>query len=286
MTKNKIVPWFYVGPALIFLGFFLVFPTIATIQLSFLDARSENFVGFENYEFAFTSDLMLQAFQNNLIWLVIFIIFTVGGGLAIAVLVDKVKYESIVKSSVFLPQAISFVGASVIWRFVYDHRPSVGMLNALLDTIIPEFEPIGWLVNSDFALYAVIAAAVWMWTGYAMVIFSAAIKNIPEEINEAARVDGATPWQIFRSITVPMISSTIAVVTTTLVIMALKVFDLIFVMTGGRYRTNVIAVQMYRELFINRHNGRAAAIAVVLILAVIPVMLINIKQFQQEESER
>jgi alpha-glucoside transport system permease protein len=286
MERSKLTPWLYVGPALIFLGFFLIFPTLATLQLSFLDARSDSFVGMANYEFAFTSSTMLLAFRNNAIWLIIFILFTVGLGLAIAVLLDNVKYENIAKSSIFLPQAISFVGAGVIWRFVYDYRPSVGMLNAFLNAIIPNFDPVGWLVNSNIALYSLVVTGIWMWTGYAMVIFSAAIKNIPEEITEAARVDGANGWQIFRNITIPMISSTIVVVTTTLVITALKVFDLVYVMTGGRYDTNVIALQMYRELYINRHNGRAAAVAVVLMLAIIPIMLFNIKRFQEEERQR
>lgn len=286
MAKSKLIPWLFIAPALLLLGVFLVYPTLSTFRLSFYGPDSEQFVGTENYVFAFTTETMLSAFKNNAIWLVIFIIFTVGGGLLIAVLFDKIRYENISKSIVFLPQAISFVGASVIWRFIYDYRPEVGLINAVLDQIIIDYQPIGWLVNSDLALYAVIAVGIWMWTGYAMVIFSAAIKNIPEEINEAARVDGASAWQIFWSITLPMISSTIAVVTTTLVITALKVFDLVYVMTAGRYGTNVIALEMYRQLYISRDNGKASAIAVVLMLAIIPVMLFNIRRFQQEEKER
>jgi alpha-glucoside transport system permease protein len=286
MAKNKIIPWLYVGPVLIFLTIFLVYPSLSTFRLSFYGPDSEEFVGLDNYVYAFTTDSMLQAFKNNAIWLVVFIIFTVGGGLLIAVLVDKVRYESVAKSAVFLPQAISFVGAGVIWRFVYDYRPEVGLLNAVLNQIIIDYDPIGWLVNSDLSLYALIATGVWMWTGYAMVIFSAAIKNIPDEINDAAEVDGANGWQIFWQITVPMISSTIAVVTTTLVITALKVFDLVYVMTAGRYGTNVIALQMYRELYINRQDGRASAIAVVLMLAIVPIMVININRFAKEEDER
>jgi alpha-glucoside transport system permease protein len=286
MAKNKIIPWIYVAPVLIFLTIFLVYPSLSTFRLSFYGPNSEEFVGLENYVFAFTTDSMLQAFKNNAIWLAIFILFTVGGGLVIAVLVDKVRYESAAKSAIFLPQAISFVGAGVIWRFVYDYRPEVGLLNAILNQIIVDYDPIGWLVDSDLALYALIAVGVWMWTGYAMVIFSAAIKNIPEEVNDQARVDGANGWQIFWQITVPMISSTIAVVTTTLVITALKVFDLVYVMTAGRYGTNVIALQMYRELYINRQDGRASAIAVVLMLAIVPVMIFNINRFQKQEDAR
>ncbi len=286
MRKGGIRPLWYIGPALIFLTFFLVYPTLATLRLSFYGARSEEFVGFSNYVFAFTSDTMLSAFQNNLEWLIFFTIFTVMGGLVIAVLVDKVKYEPLAKSVIFLPQAISFVGAGVIWRYVYHVRPEVGVFNAILDAVIPDFQPIGWLVNSDLANYSLILIGIWMWAGFAMIILSAAIKGIPEEITDAARVDGASPWQMFWRVTVPMIASTIAVVATTLVINVLKIFDLIYVLTGARYDTNVIAYQMYSELYINRHNGRASAVAVVLLLAIVPVMLINIKRFQEQEAQR
>lgn len=286
MRKAGIRPWFYVGPALLVLGFYLVYPTIDTLRLSFFGANSENFVGLENYVFAFTSPTMLQAFKNNAYWLVGFTGLTVIGGLIVAVLVDKVKYEPVAKAMIFLPQAISFVGAGVIWKFVYDYRPEVGLLNAILTALFPNVDPIGWLVNSDIATFSLIAVGVWMWTGFSMVIFSAAIKSIPSEITDAARVDGANGWQIFWQVTVPMIASTIAVVTTTLVIMVLKVFDLIYVMTAGRYETNVIAVQMYKELYINRHNGRAAAISVVLLMAIVPVMMVNIRRFQEQEAMR
>jgi alpha-glucoside transport system permease protein len=229
---------------------------------------------------------MLEAFKNNLIWLVLFTVVTVVGGLVIAVLLDKVEYESTAKAIIFLPQAISFVGAGVIWKFVYDFNPDVGLLNGILTALFPDMQPIGWLVNADIATYALIAVGIWMWTGFAMIIFSAAIKSIPDEIIDSARVDGADDWQIFWRITVPMIASTIAVVTTTLIITVLKIFDLIYVMTNGNYDTNVIANQMYKELYISRNNGRASAIAVVLLLAIIPVMLFNIRRFQEQEAQR
>ncbi len=286
MKKSGMRPWFYILPALLFLTFFLVYPSIRTFHLSLLDRRSTAFVGIDNYRFAFTSRAMLIAFRNNLIWLILFTLFTVGGGLVIAVLMDKVKYEPFAKSIIFLPQAISFVGAGVIWRFVYDHRPGVGLLNAVLTFVFPDMQPIGWLVNSDTATYAVIVTGIWVWTGFSMTILSAAIKGISDEIEEAARMDGANAWQMFWLITVPLISSTIAVVATTMVINVLKVFDLVYVMTAGRYDTNVIANQMYVELFITRHNGRASAIAVVLLLAIVPIMLLNIRRFQEQEALR
>jgi alpha-glucoside transport system permease protein len=178
------------------------------------------------------------------------------------------------------------VGAGVIWKFIYDFNPNVGLLNAILTGLSPDAQPVGWLVNSDIATYALIVTGIWMWTGFAMVILSAAVKDVPQEINESARIDGANEWQLFWRITVPYIGSTIAVVATTMIINVLKVFDLVYVMTAGRYDTNVIANQMYKELFINRQNGRASAIAVILLLAIIPVMLVNIRRFQEQEAMR
>jgi alpha-glucoside transport system permease protein len=284
--QRSLRPWLYTAPVLLLLAFFLVYPSLATIRLSFMNAASTEYVGFQNYRFAVTSPTMLQAYQNNLLWLVFFTTFTLALGLVFAVLADKVKYESLAKSLVFLPQAISFVGAGVIWRFIYDFQPRVGVINALLVAVFPNIRPIGWLVNSQLATFALIVVGIWMWTGYAMVIFSAAIKDIPAEVEEAATVDGANAWQQFWQITVPMIASTIAVVGTTLIITVLKVFDLIYVMTGGQYDTNVIANQMYAELYISRHSGRAAAIAVVLLLMIVPVMLVNIRRFQEQEARR
>jgi alpha-glucoside transport system permease protein len=284
--KGDLRPWLYIAPVLILLTAFLVYPSIATLRLSFLGPRSVEWVGLENYLFTFTSSTMLLAYRNNLVWLILFTTITLAMGLVFAVLTDKVKYESTAKSLVFLPQAISFVGAGVIWKFVYDFQPRVGVLNAILVAVFPDMRPIGWLVNSSIATYALIVVGIWMWTGYAMVIFSAAIKDIPEEVEEAAVVDGANAFQMFWRITVPMIASTIAVVGTTLIITVLKVFDLIYVMTGGQYRTNVIANQMYYELYITRNNGRASAIAVVLLLMIVPVMLVNIRRFQEQEALR
>jgi alpha-glucoside transport system permease protein len=286
MRKAGVLPWLYIAPALLLLTFFLVYPSAETFRLSFLDANSEQFVGIQNYVYAFTTDDMLTAFKNNLIWLVLFTIFTVAGGLVIAVLLDRVRYESLTKAVIFLPQAISFVGAGVIWRFVYDYRPGVGLLNATLAPLFPNLEPIGWLVNPNAATYALVATGIWMWTGFAMTILSAAVKGIPAEIIEAARIDGANAWQIFWGVTVPMISSTIAVVTTTMVINVLKVFDLVYVMTAGRYDTNVVANQMYKELYINRQDGRASAIAVILLIAIVPAMLVNIQRFREQEAMR
>jgi alpha-glucoside transport system permease protein len=231
---------------------------------------------------------MHVAFRNNLLWIVLMTTFSVGLGLIIAVLVDRVRYEPIAKSVIFLPVAISFVGASVIWRFVYAYKPAhvpqIGLLNAAIVAL--GGRPIGWLVDTAVNNFALIAVGVWLQTGFCMVILSAALKAIPREILEAARVDGASEWRIFWQITVPMISSTIAVVATTVVINALKAFDIVFVMTNGTRGTEVIANRMYKEMFSFLNFGRASAIAVILLLAIVPVMAANIRRFQAQEEMR
>ncbi|RLC80303.1 MAG: sugar ABC transporter permease [Chloroflexi bacterium] len=289
MQKRGIIPWLYIAPALLILGFFLVYPTISTIYLSFFDRHSENFIGFKNYIWAFTSKPMLTAFRNNVLWIIVFTSLTVSLGLVLAVLLDKVPYESIAKSVLFLPMAISFVSAGVIWKFVYAYRPAkapqIGLLNAVLVNVF-HIKPIGWLVNRSVNNFALIAVGIWIWTGFCMVILSAAYKGIPTELIEAARVDGANEWQVFWRIILPLMKPTLAVVTTTMIINVLKVFDIVYVMTNGDFGTEVIANRMYKEMFHFRDFGRASAIAVILLLAIIPVMLGNIRRFQEQEEIR
>jgi len=288
MKKGGVLPWLYLAPSLLFLGFFLVYPTLHTLYLSFFDERSENFVGLQNYIWALTSEDMLIAFRNNLLWLVLFTGLTLSLGLILAVILDRVRYEAVAKSIIFMPMAISFVGAGVIWKFVYAYRPAnaaqIGLLNAILRLM--NLNPIGWLVNRATNNFAIIAVGVWIWTGFCMVVLSAAYKGIPKELVEAARVDGASEWQVFWHITLPMIKPTIAVVATTLVINVLKVFDLVYVMTNGDLGTEVIANRMYKEMFHFLNFGRASSIAVILLLAIIPVMLFNIRRFQEQEAMR
>lgn len=288
-AQQRVRPWAYLGPLLFILAFYLVYPTLNTIYLSFLDKHSERFVGLDNYIFTVTNPAMRTAFRNNLLWLVLLTTFSVGLGLVIAVLANRVRYETVAKSIIFLPLAISFVGASVIWRFVYAFKPAevpqIGLLNAVLVNLLGT-EPVGWLVNKATNNLSLIAVGVWLQTGFCMVVLSAAIKSIPTEIIEAARVDGANGWQIFWRIIVPMISSTIAVVATTVVINALKAFDIVFVLTNGNRGTEVLANRMYKEMFHFRDFGRASAIAVILLLAIIPVMAANIRRFQEQEAIR
>jgi alpha-glucoside transport system permease protein len=286
--RSRILPWVYMVPALAVLGAFLILPTIRTIIISFMDRRSEAFVGLDNYIFAFTNPDMLIAFRNNILWLVLVTGISVSLGLVIAVLVDKVPYEPLAKALIFLPMAISFVGASVIWRFVYAYQPpgveQIGLLNAIMVAL--GFEPVGWLVNKTVNNFALIAIMIWLQTGFAMVLLSSAVKGIPRDVIEAARIDGANEFQIFWRVTIPMISSTIVVVSTTIIVLVLKVFDIVFVMTGGNLDTDVIASRMIKEMFNFRNFGRGSAIAVILLLAVIPVMVANIRRFQQQEANR
>lgn len=289
-TQWRIRPWLWLAPALAFLGVFLIYPALHTAYLSVLDARSMAFVGVKNYVFAFTNREMLLAFRNNLLWLVFFTGFTVSLGLLLAVLTDRVRYESAAKSIIFLPMAISFVAASVIWKFVYEFRPAgapqIGLLNSVLTAVIADARPVAWLVNLRLNNLALIAVAVWVWVGFCLVILSAGLKGIPAELLEAARVDGATEWQVFRKIILPTLSSTIVVVTTTMVIFALKAFDVVYVMTNGNFDTEVIANRMYKEMFNFRDFGRASAIAVILFVATVPVMIANIRRFRQQEAVR
>jgi alpha-glucoside transport system permease protein len=211
-------------------------------------------------------------------------LLVVGLGLLVAVLVDRVRYESVVKSIVFLPLAISFVAAAVIWRFMYELDPRVGTLNAIVGLF--GAPPQAWIVQEPLNNFFLIIVGVWLLTGFAMVILSAGLKGISSELLEAARVDGANELQVFRSIVLPLLAPTIAVVATTIVIYALKTFDVVYTMTNGNFDTNVIANVMFQRLFNDQQPGRAAAIAVVLFLAIIPVMIINIRRFRQQEAIR
>lgn len=283
--RSHILPWVYTFPAILFLSAYLVLPSLRTIYLSFFDRQSLNFVGWDNYLYAFTNNSMLIAFRNNLLWLVLVTSISVALGLAIAVLVDRVRYEAIAKGLIFLPMAISFVGASVIWRFMYAYKPpgteQIGLLNAIVTSL--GFEPVGWLVDKSINNFALIIIMIWLQTGFCMVLLSSAVKAIPQDIIEAARMDGANELQIFWRIIIPTISSTITVVATTVIVLVLKVFDIVFVMTAGNLDTDVIASLMIKQMFNFRHFGRGSAIAVVLLLAVIPIMAVNIKRFKQQE---
>lgn len=311
MKQGKLVPWLYLLPALVVMTFFIVYPMINTVALSFGDKNGEGTAAstcvagkpcwgiFENYHYALTSELdtsspgafwktfWASSYGNTLKWIIFMVSGTVIIGLGFAMLADRVKYEALAKAIIFMPMAISFVGAGVIWKFVYDfgtQQVQVGLLNAI--RVALGLKPIAWIQTPGINMAALIVVGIWIWTGFCMTILSAAIKSVPEEILEAARVDGATEWRVFWRIMVPIIMPTIVVVITTMVINTLKVFDIVYVMTGGNFQTDVIAVRMYREMYKFFNVGHGTAVAVVLVLVIIPFIWLNIKRFMEQEAIR
>ena len=313
------VPWLWLAPTLILLGVFLIYPALNTTVTSFLDRDSSNgifdfvddpssFVGLDNYQFIIENPQSRNrdthsALLNNVLWMTLFTAVTVGLGLAVAVLAGRVRYEAVVKSAIFVPMAISFVALAVIWRFMYVFDPDIGTVNALTTGV--GLDPTAWLQDTGspqtvltdtgpddlpkpFQVnnFALITVGIWNWTGFTMIILSAGLKGISTEVLEAARVDGAGEFQVFRRIILPILAPVIVVVTTTLIILSLKTFDLIFVMTGGRFKTDVVATQFFKEAFVNGEFGIGAALAVVLMLFVVPIMLLTIRRFQVQEEIR
>ncbi len=286
--RDLINPWLWAGPAILFTIVYLIWPVLNTIWYSFYNFDSSSFIGVQNYIRIFTSPTWLIVLRNNMLWLVLATAGTVLLGLIIAVLVDRVRIESTVKAAIFIPMAISFVGVSVIWLLMYAYAPQgspqIGLLNAILTRL--GFAPVGWLQQTNINNLALIVIYVWMWTGFCMVILSAALKSVSADLLEAARVDGASEIQIFFRIIVPVISPTIAVVITTMLLNVLKIFDSSYVMTGGDYNTNVVALAYYQAYFNFSENGIANALAVILLLAVVPIMYLNLRRFRAQEAQR
>jgi alpha-glucoside transport system permease protein len=289
--REGVRPYVFVGPALVIIAVFLIYPVFNTIMISFRDALGQKYVGLDNYEFVFTDLQMLKAIRNTAGWIIIIPTVSVAVGLAFATLADRLRRgEAIAKSLIFLPMAISFAGASITFRLIYSFRPegfgeNVGLLNGIMVGLGQD--PVAWLQIQPWNNLMLMAIMVWMQTGFAMVVLSAAIKSIPDEIIEAARIDGASELQVFRRIIVPSILPTIVVVTTYMVINAMKVFDIVFVMGNAEADgTVVIAERMIRWFFISGNDGRGAAIAVILFLAVIPVMIWNVRRFRAQEEIR
>ena len=306
--RGRLQPFVFVGPAIVLLLWFLALPVLRTFWLSLFNRDgppagwldwgdlsgsfallSERFVGLNNYVAVFTDRLMLEAFRNNIMWIVFGATLTVIVGLLIAVLADRSRFERVGKSAIFLPMAISFVGAGVIWNFIYEVRPvnapQIGLLNAIVVGLGGNPQPWpAWTAITPWNNLFLIVIVIWLQVGYAMTLFSAALKGIPSDLMEAGRVDGANEIQIFFKIMVPYIMGTIITVSTTVVIFTLKVFDVVWVMTGGQFGTEVIATQFYRQSFTARNSGYGSAIAIVLLLAIVPVMIYNLKQFREQEA--
>jgi alpha-glucoside transport system permease protein len=298
MKQGRLAPWLYLGPALVSMFVFIIYPTFNTLVLSFTNktgtasAATGCVAGqpcwgvFDDYRYALTDPAMLTALRNNALWLLLMVPGTVALGLIFALLADRVRYESFAKSILFMPMAISFIGAGVIWRFVYYVNSGGGAQIGLLDGILVKlgFQPVAWLSDSRINNFALMIVGVWLWAGFCMTILSAAVKGLPSEVLEAARVDGANEWNLFWQVMLPMILPTVIVVTTTMVINILKIFDIVFVMTNGNFGTEVIANRMFQ--LIVSDVGKSSAIAVVLIVLTIPVMIFNVRRFRAEEAMR
>ena len=285
---TSIRPWLFLLPSLVALGLYLVYPVADSLVRSFFDRNTDAFVGWGNYQWLLSNDDFWGALGNNFLWLLFVPAMATAFGLLIAVLTDRIWWGNIAKTLIFMPMAISFVGASVIWNFIYKYdgqgADQTGLLNAIVVAL--GGEPQVWLQIPFWNNFFLMIILVWIQTGFAMVILSAALRGIPEETIEAAVIDGANPFQIFFKIMIPQIMGTIAVVWTTITILVLKVFDIVLAMTNGQYGTEVLANYMFSWAFRAGDYGRASAIAIVIMLLVIPVMVWNIKRANAEMEGR
>jgi alpha-glucoside transport system permease protein len=280
---DKVQAGAFVGPVLIFLAVGLLYPAIRTIYESFRDGSSTKFVGFDNYVAIFTGSELLRVIGNTVLWVAIVPFAATAIGLLYAVLIDKARGEAFAKALIFLPMAISLVGASIIWKFVYEYRPKfrpqIGLLNQILTKL--GFDTHNFLLNDPWNTLFLIVVLVWIQAGFAMVILSAAIKAIPDDIVEAARLDGVGPLQMFRFVTLPSIRPAVIVVVTTIGIATLKIFDIVRTMTGGQFNTNIVAFEFYNQSFRYNNIGLGAALAVVLFVLVVPIVLYNVRQLRR-----
>jgi alpha-glucoside transport system permease protein len=285
---DRIVAYSYLAPTLIMLLIGLVYPGIRTIYQSFFNAAGSAFIGIDNYKTIFTDADQLMVLRNTVFWVVVTPFVATAIGLLYAILVDKAKLESFAKALIFLPMAISFVGASIIWSFVYAYRPDqpnvkqIGLLNQVLVWL--GGTPQQWLVESPLNTFLLIVVMIWIQAGFAMTVLSAAIKAIPDDIIEAARLDGVTPVGMFRFVTLPAIRPAVVVVLTTIGIGTLKVFDIVRTMTGGQFNTSVIANEFYSQSFRSDNQGLGSALAVLLFVLVIPIVAYNIRQIRSSEA--
>src|SRR6478609_10641020 len=280
----------FLGPAILLVLFGLVFPGVRTIYASFFNRNGSEFVGWDNYVTAFTTDQFQIVLRNTAIWVITVPIVATFIGLVYAVLVDRTRFEKLAKTLIFLPMAISMVGASIIWKFVYEFKPDqpgvkqTGLLNQVLVWV--GLEPQQFLINSPWNTVFLIVVMVWIQTGFAMTVLSAAIKAIPDDIVEAARLDGLGGMRMFRYITVPSIRPALVVVLTTIAIGTLKVFDIVRTMTGGQFNTQVIANEFYTQAFRQNNQGLSAALAVILFILVVPIVVYNVRQLRKSEEIR
>jgi len=290
--EDRVKPWMFAGPAILAIAVYLIYPAIVTVQYSFANADLTAYVGFQNYIDLFTDNAFLQVIFNNILWIVIVPASTVILGLGVAVLTDRLRArgEKTTKTFIFLPMAISMVGAATIWRTIYDYQPEGAPQTGLLNAILAFFNrgPVFWYGTSQLHLNSLLLMIILIWTmvGYSMVLLSSAIKGVPEDTVEAGRIDGAGERRIFFSIIVPQIWPTVVTVFITVLIGVMKVFDVVYVTTNGAYNTDVIGRLFYDELYTQGNNGYASAIVVILLIAIIPVLIYQIRHFRREEAAR
>ena len=282
---NAIRPWLFLGPAILLLGIYLVYPVFNSVLLSLRDSSGDAWVGGANYQWLLNDEKFRESFFNNMLWLVVVPAAATFFGLIAAALTDRIWWGNFAKSLIFMPMAISFVGASVIWKFIYEYRgedlEQIGLLNAIV--VGMGGEPQAWITIPFWNSFLLMVILIWIQTGFAMVILSAALRGIPEETVEAAYLDGATPLQIFFKIKVPQIWGTIAVVWTTITILVLKVFDIVLAMTNGQWGSQVLANLMFDWMFRGNDTGRASTVALVIMLLVLPIMVWNIREARKEQ---
>ncbi|MEO0011040.1 MAG: hypothetical protein RIQ39_629 [Actinomycetota bacterium] len=277
----------FVGPALALLAIGVVIPGIQTILFSFRDAEGVKFIGFDNYIWMFQDPYILITMRNTFLWLLVAPLFTTALGLLLAVALNQMRREAIPKSLLFAPMAISFVGASVIWKFLYEYRSGdtqIGLLNAIWTFF--GGEPVNWMLSKPLNTFLLMVILVWTQMGFAMVILSAGIKAVPSDLTEAAALDGASGSTLFRYITFPMVKTTIVVVLATQVVGALKLFDIVETMTGGNFGTNVLANEMFSRIFVQYDQGKGSAIAVLLFIFVTPILIFNIRSILKERANK
>ena len=279
----------FLGPAIILLAYGLIAPAFLTTIGSLKDASGEEFVGLANFGWIFTTEENRKFLINTALWIVVAPLVSTALGLTLALLLDRMRRESISKSLIFMPMAISFVGAGIIWGLVYEYRDPAGAQVGLLSQIAQWLgiaDPPNWLLWQPWNNFFLMVIMIWIQVGFAMVVLSAAIKAIPGDVVEAAELDGATGWKLFSRVTIPMVRGTLIVVFTTIMIAVLKIFDIVRTMTNGNFGTQVVANEMYAQSFVQFNVGRGSALAVVLFIGVIPLIVYNVVQLRKERTIR
>jgi alpha-glucoside transport system permease protein len=281
----------FLVPAVLLMVIGLVLPAIRTIIYSFQNDAADSFVGLKNYQWVFTTPDERTVLLNTVLWIVIAPIFATAFGLVLALLADRMppRAENVTKSLIFLPMAISFVGASIIWKFVYEARdPSVPQVGLLSEVVMKLgwHNPPNWILWQPWNNLLLMVIMIWVETGFAMVVLSAAIKAIPADVIEAAQIDGATGFKLFRSVTIPLIRGTLVVVLTTIMITVLKVFDIVLTMTGGNFGTSVLSNEMWQQTFVQFSQGHGTALATILFVGVIPLIVYNVRTLRRERTVR